>query len=970
MWFKCVSFVCFTAPLVVSDNHSKSLHDTRSKNCSSCSLVRRLQSQNHVVEALASPLSVRQLPSPRNDTKSLVPSVTQWTLHTSFTASSFIIGQESSVPPHISDRTTFVPTTPKSSKPNSSAGQPPKPTTGFNSSFGPKASSSKTPSASTSEAWSSHGTFEGGPNTRQHNSSIEDGIQLSTSSEISLKVTTSSLIVATSILITGSSFDPLPLASPSAIVTVSSASRDTLPPVASPSQGSSTRSDLIETWYRTSSIASPTSSDVASSVVTGIVSPVASLAPYISTWTRPSQNVTNPSPPLVSNLPNTISHGSSYFSVSDTGAVNAPSPSTMSSIMSPDRSLTRPLHTSTTSPEASHWFSRSTSNTSFSTIVLPASSSIPSVVYTTVQSAHPSAVVKLSTGVYSQRGSSAALAIIMTTTIPINATSSIAHQSSLETGPWDQAWSTTPTVNDAKPTLLFYGTALSTRLVSSPGETILDASYTPAAPYWSNATIPAPVLNVTAAHESTASANNLVATTSYSSSTTSTFISASSDNRAIMTVTASFSSSSIVTGSATASPPLSPPLNASQMAGAAIAGTAGFLIAVVAAIYVARRYRNKHKRRTSKGSIYPKVAYLYDPPAGGSESGADPEETSMSGGMTGTPLDRRNHTTHANPPNYGHQDDAAAPPRQYSDPGNPFRDPEDCFECSDAYIYSPAQRPTNAVAAFSGATKAYRAAPQESPTVTEFSPAQSLRDVTWPSPMFSAIVDDRPEMASRRSILSEITSMAYNVDGYSNTLRRQPSSRFDLRSNHSLPHLRETMYTDSCRDPFEHDLLLQVDTRTGTPDSVTLFPSSITYEQPAQWMAPTKAQSNNPWASSMQSPRQVQDRSQLDRRLAEKSPIVPDATSATPERFSPHHYNQSPTTPFAASQNELSNTGSSVPPSTRALHRGWDDIKRSSIERVVPSMPDLSVLRDFPSPPPRKKTSLPLFRLKESASLG
>jgi hypothetical protein len=900
---------------------------------------------------------VRQEQSPRNDSKSLVPSLTRWTLHTASIGSTSITEKDAIPSSQTSDSMPFISITRTSvlpPKPTSLPG-----TTSFTPSLQSRASSSVYSDTSIAESSPAPGTFDGGPSTRQHGSN-SDSIQILTSSEVSHIITPSPLMTGTPILSTDSSLYTLPSASSSAII-VNSASRDTLPSVASSNQTSSTRSGSRSTWYQTSSASSSASIPLLPSVVTTDVALAVTTAPYVSTSAQSSQDVSSPLPSPVSNLINATSFGSSYVAVSGTGALDIPISSVTSSVVPPGNSYTTPLYIPTTSSSSSHWSPPPTSNTSLSTNAFSASGSIVSIFYTAVQSADTSVVVKPSMGTNSQRASIATLATIVLTTISVNSTSSIAHHSPSRTGSEYRVWSTTSTVKAVLPTLSFHGTALSTRLAPSLGETGLGASYTTVAPIWSNSTISGLVVNLTAAHVSTVLADDFVSTTSSDASPTSTLAASSSEDRVIRTITTVFSPSSSASDSAAASPPPSPPLTPSQTAGAAVAGTAGLLIAVVAAMYVARRYRSKSLRRTSSGSIYPKVAYLYDPPAGGNDSCADIEGTYTSGEGPDMPLDQRNT----------HQDDASAPPMRFSDPGNPFRDPDNCFEDSNGYNNNSAQRPANTITSFSDTTKGYKPASQESPTAADFTAAQSLRDSTWPSSMLSTIPDGKPEMASRYSLLSEITSMAYNADGYPNTLRHHRSSHFDLRSNPSLPNVRETTYTDSCRDPFEHDLLLEVDTRTGTPDSVTVFASPATYERPYRSLVPTKAYSKNPWASSMPNLTQVPHRFQPDRELRVNNPISSDATGVLPERFSPlYEVPLSPTTHVSVSHTALRNPSVSISQPTRALYRGWDDIKRSSIERVVPSMPDFSVLREFPSPPPRKKTSLPYFRSRESVPLG
>lgn len=103
--------------------------------------------------------------------------------------------------------------------------------------------------------------------------------------------------------------------------------------------------------------------------------------------------------------------------------------------------------------------------------------------------------------------------------------------------------------------------------------------------------------------------------------------------RIITTYTTTLTTTQPVTGNQTGSPASPPPLTISQTAGVAIAGTTGLLIAVIAVLYIARRHRSRSARRSSTGSIYPKVAYLYDPPPDDEPEKHYVDATMMSGGI-------------------------------------------------------------------------------------------------------------------------------------------------------------------------------------------------------------------------------------------------------------------------------------------------------------------------------------------------
>jgi hypothetical protein len=101
-------------------------------------------------------------------------------------------------------------------------------------------------------------------------------------------------------------------------------------------------------------------------------------------------------------------------------------------------------------------------------------------------------------------------------------------------------------------------------------------------------------------------------------------------------------------------------------------------------------------------------------------------------------------------------------------------------------------------------------------------------------------------------------------------------------------------------------------------------------------------------------------------RLADETKMSPEPTDSTEERFSLAYDPRSSKTfikPQRASEGE-------------PVHRGWDDIKRFSTDRVVPasSLKSPSLINLTPSmptsPAPSKMRSLPQFRRKEPALAG
>jgi hypothetical protein len=335
----------------------------------------------------------------------------------------------------------------------------------------------------------------------------------------------------------------------------------------------------------------------------------------------------------------------------------------------------------------------------------------------------------------------------------------------------------------------------------------------------------------------------------------------------------------------------------------------------------------------------------------------------MSGGSNGLPLDEHQSRAPRNSLGHDRRYSSGILPVRFSDPGNPFRDPKDPLRYSNDSTSYSTHAPPNAAATFFAGIKGYSAASQNSPRTSDFPTTPPSHDITWPLP--SVMGDVRS--ASRSSILSEITSMAYNPNVYTDTpaVHYQSLSPYGFHHNRSLPCVRETSYTESIRDPFEHDLILQVDARTETPESVTIYAPPTASNQTTYATTPIKVLSKNPWASSMLSPNIAQDPSRPDSRHSDETIISPNATIVASERYSLAYDDQSSTTYIAPSQKQMDNTIPRVSTPFVAVHRGWDDIKRFSVEKVVPSPPSLSPPLRYMSPPPTKKRSLPQIRRKE-----
>ncbi|KAF2116411.1 hypothetical protein BDV96DRAFT_52056 [Lophiotrema nucula] len=149
---------------------------------------------------------------------------------------------------------------------------------------------------------------------------------------------------------------------------------------------------------------------------------------------------------------------------------------------------------------------------------------------------------------------------------------------------------------------------------------------------------------------------------SVSISDSSTLLSGSVTTVPSTTVPTSFVSSTITssvttstTAAATGGDDKPAPLTKPQTAGVAIGSTGILIIALIAAVFLIKRHRDNAAKRNSSGSVYPEIAYLYDPPVGGND------DAEMSGGATG----------------YGAvpQNLARNTPSPSRSPQNPFRDP-------------------------------------------------------------------------------------------------------------------------------------------------------------------------------------------------------------------------------------------------------------------------------------------------------
>ncbi|CAG5141215.1 uncharacterized protein ALTATR162_LOCUS889 [Alternaria atra] len=433
----------------------------------------------------------------------------------------------------------------------------------------------------------------------------------------------------------------------------------------------------------------------------------------------------------------------------------------------------------------------------------------------------------------------------------------------------------------------------------------------------------------------------------------------------------------------------SPPLTPSQTAGVALGSTAGVFLAIVAAIFVARRYHAVHAaRRESWGSsgVYPKVAYLYDPSLGengGRNSGDDEALAFMSGGASGLPSTGSRTPPRApqNSLDYDPSDWSGFNGLQYSDPGNPFKDPEDPFmdwRSSDA-IGSP----SDTVSALAAAVAEYGAGPQRPlpPIPTSLTPL--FRDHVIPSPTLSPITNG---CSLRRSHARSSRGSSVRSQRSLRSLRACPSANPDSKGHpsssrgprQSLSSIKEGCINEPFPDSIEHDLLLPVDVRTETLDSVMVYApvprtpmrpalsTILSDDQTSMTSLPSIVAAQSLAATQPQSTSGILFPTSKDDQYSYTSFVYNNTLSPShPER---------PTSDETTTQRTYSILSSSpLPRSTSApRNKGWEEIKRTSngstsLSSPLPTPP----LHSFASPrpnlsplPPLKERSLIQLRRK------
>ncbi|KAF2853209.1 hypothetical protein T440DRAFT_320985 [Plenodomus tracheiphilus IPT5] len=442
--------------------------------------------------------------------------------------------------------------------------------------------------------------------------------------------------------------------------------------------------------------------------------------------------------------------------------------------------------------------------------------------------------------------------------------------------------------------------------------------------------------------------------------------------------------------------PDSPILTPSQTAGVAAASFAGILLAAIAVVFLVRRYQSSRAARpastSTNSSVYPKLGYLYDPPVNNrsieEEDSDDDEPVLMSGGAGGLPPQGEIETRPASIESSG---EACREMSPFSDPGNPFRNSRGYFRASkdifDSSQYAPVAEAT-AVLKSMVQEQEYTMASQWSTTTSASStPTRAFHDHIIPSPTLSPFIGSlRRSHARAGSSKRSVRSMRQFATASTFTTPSVVATSHRTQSLHGrFSYHTQTSPRDSgTSDPFEHDLLLPIDSWTETRDSVFVYAPSPTCRVPRRPHLPTSTHkdnvpakppfkrfnSNNPYRPSPQSPNPPTITAATDRQPTPIQPSIPSPTQTainSPDPNSPQPH--SPKSPIS--------------PPYAPTHLGWDAIKRLSKTSCTafsptstsPSYSPYPVLLSpttttASTPPPKKKKSFIKLRRKDGPLAG
>lgn len=362
----------------------------------------------------------------------------------------------------------------------------------------------------------------------------------------------------------------------------------------------------------------------------------------------------------------------------------------------------------------------------------------------------------------------------------------------------------------------------------------------------------------------------------------------------------------------------------------------------------------------STGSVYPKVAYLYDPKTGGGSGDAEALMPSATGGMP--PGRAPSQAVQESPKHMQRRSTGTIPANRFTSPGNPFRgsvrDPA-------VHRYSEYAR-IDTARALSAAVAGYVGAPRHSSSYTKYPSdvTNPFGDHIIPSPTFAPFSPDdirRPELKTPQGVndgrgnysqmpdnsyayLNTAASMYPPVSPYGRPPTQGPSPTSDPR--------RQTMDSDPFADPFEHDLLLQIDERNRTSDSVTIFAPSPNLMSPRTPRTPVGPKLPVRQPTGMTSARSLLSPVAAKYMHKAQEVKIPRKSIASPVLV---QVGRSPVIkPFS-------------PPRAAPEPVGWDDIKRHSEKRF-------SDERSVPAPlkfasPVIKKKPVPTSHTRTKPSL-
>lgn len=352
----------------------------------------------------------------------------------------------------------------------------------------------------------------------------------------------------------------------------------------------------------------------------------------------------------------------------------------------------------------------------------------------------------------------------------------------------------------------------------------------------------------------------------------------------------------------------------------------------------------------------------------------------MSGGAGGIP---RSTSTESRPPpraphnsfEYEYRHLHSVDGVRYSDPGNPFSEVVDPFLAwrSSAVISAP----TDTVSALAAAVEGYSNGPQKPlPPLPGPVSTQAFRDHIIPSPTLSPLMNgcslrrSTARSSSRSSVRSQksLRKLHYSTSQDPTPGNYTPLSPYGRGPRRSLASIRESdSSSDPFSDPIEHDLLLPVDIRTETPDSVVVYAPAPIPRTALRPFIPHVLSNESPMTSM---PTKTTPRPQKCRRLhSTGSLLFPKDEDASCKYTSLPQDNQSSS--YSTSNSSTEQIGYDAfpsPPSTSSppLYKGWDDIKRRSVSpspHQSPFSPPPPLFQAFG--PPHASTSPPQPLLKK-----